>query len=85
MQRDYIFLKGSIMFNRKIYKQIAKKHGVSVEQVKRDMRLAIEQAYKNQELSENTKMLQNEIPRKGETPTPDELITFISKKISKDL
>ena len=33
--------------NRRIYKQVAKLHGVSIKEVKRDMQAAIDVAYKN--------------------------------------
>ena len=33
--------------NRKIYREIAKKHGVSVNEVKRDMQEAIDKTYRD--------------------------------------
>jgi len=60
----------------KIYKQIAKKHGISVEEVKREMRSAIETARNNPNPN-----AQAEFSRRfgDRTPTPEELIIELSK------
>lgn len=61
---------------KKIYKQIAKKHGISVEEVKREMRSAIETARNNPNPN-----AQAEFSRRfgDRTPTPEELIIELSK------
>ena len=64
--------------NRKIYKQIAKQHGVTVAEVKRDMQAAIDAAYIKPNLSAQS------VKRKGETPTPDEFIKHVVKAIKDD-
>lgn len=61
--------------NRKIYRQIAKKHGVSVAEVKRDMQEAIDAAYQNPNSAAMT------VPRKGAVPTPDEFIAHVAKRV----
>jgi len=61
--------------NEKIYKKIAKKYGVSVEDVKRDMQIAIDAAY----VFPNTEA--EKIPKKGEVPTIDEFIGFLVGQI----
>ncbi len=66
---------------RKIYRQIAKKYGVSVEDVKRDMQAAITQAYNNAPDNGVTKSHQDKVVRKGEIPTPDELILHVVNEI----
>ena len=65
---------------KKIYKQIAKKHGVSVEEVKRDMEAAINMAYIAPTLHARC------IPSKGETPTSEEVILHSANraKVLKD-
>lgn len=63
--------------NRKYYREIAKKHGVSVDEVKRDMQLAINEAY----INPNTTALN--VPRKGDVPTPDEFVDHVVSKIKK--
>lgn len=60
---------------KKIYKKIAKAHGVSVEEVKRDMQGAINEAYAKPNLYANCVERQNEIP------TPEELITHLSNRV----
>lgn len=68
------------MSMRKIYKQIAKKHGVTVAEVRADIQSAITAAY-TEPSSDNeiTKAYQNRIPRKGEIPTPEEFIHYVTK------
>jgi len=55
--------------NRKLYRQVAREHGVSVKEVKRDMQAAIDHAYKK------PGFYAGQVPHKGATPTPDEFIT----------
>lgn len=60
--------------NRKIYRKIAKRHGVSVAEVKRDMQDAIYKAYTKPDKTAINVKAQNEVFRKGEIPTPAELL-----------
>lgn len=64
---------------RKIYRKIAKENGVSVQEVRREMQAAITEAYTDP-LNDNeiTKAYQKQVPRKGEIPTPEELIRYLS-------
>lgn len=62
-----------------ICKAIALKHGVSVEDVKRDMQAAINDSFQNP--TPQQKALQDSIDRKAEIPTSEELIYFIAKNI----
>ena len=64
--------------NRKIYRQVAKKHGVSVAQVKREMQKAIDSAYENPTAEAKS------VNCKGNTPTADELINHVVQKIRND-
>lgn len=66
---------------RKIYRKIAKKNGVSVQEVRREMQAAITEAYTDP-LNDNeiTKAYQNRVPRKGEIPTPEELLRYLSSQ-----
>lgn len=63
--------------NRSDYRKIAKEHGISVKEVKRDMQEAINSAYVNP----NAEALS--VPRKGKTPTPDEFIDYMVDKVKK--
>ena len=60
--------------NRKLYRKIAKEHGVSVKEVKEGINEAIDCAYKNP----NDYALK--VPRKGEKPTADELIKHLAQE-----
>lgn len=60
---------------KKIYKKIAKAHGVSARQVKRDIDYAIKEAYKNPTASALS------VPRKADIPTADEFIDHCIKEI----
>ena len=59
----------------RIYKKIAKKHGVTVEEVQRDMRLAIDKAY------EDPSWFAQCVKFNGEKPTPEELIEHIINRM----
>jgi hypothetical protein len=66
---------------RSIYRKLAKKHGISVAEVKREMQIAIDYAYQdiNQSVGEKTK--QKSLPCKGDTPTPEEFIRYAAKEM----
>jgi len=59
---------------KKIYKQIARKHGTSATQVQQEIQAAIDAAYLNPSAAAQR------IPRTGETPTPEELIAYLAGK-----
>jgi len=61
--------------SRKDYKQIAKKHGVTVDDVKREMQEAINAAYINPTF--NAKC----VPCVGDVPTVDEFIEYVANRI----
>ena len=60
---------------KKIYRKIAKECGVSVAEVKRDMREAIDAAYEKPNFHARC------VYRKGEKPTVEELIEHIARRI----
>ncbi|WP_242996560.1 sporulation initiation factor Spo0A C-terminal domain-containing protein [Lacrimispora amygdalina] len=67
---------------RKIYRKIAKKNGVSVAEVKRDMQEAINAAYQNPPQDGGVDAAyQQRIPCKRAIPTPDEFIRYAANKI----
>lgn len=76
-------MKGDITMDmRKIYREIARKNGVSVRDVKKDMQAAITAAYKNPPKDGGViAAYQRQVPRKGEIPTPDELIRYMAGKV----
>ncbi len=68
---------------RAIYRKIAKKHGVSVLEVKKDMQAAIDYAYQKPDKSEKEKCIQKSMPHKGAVPTTDELVQYLSYKLKR--
>lgn len=62
--------------NKKIYKQIAKKHGVTWQEVRDDMQKALNHAYEDPNRNILNVVRQKEVPRKGENPTPEEFIKY---------
>lgn len=62
---------------KKIIKQIAKENGVSVDEVRRDMEIAIKEAYQNPDTRQEWSRLFGE----GIMPTPEEFICTISKEV----
>lgn len=66
----------------KIYEEIAKKHGVTPEEVRREIQAAITMAYTAPENdNEITKAKQRQVSCKGEIPTPEEMIEYLSRKV----
>ena len=61
--------------NRKTYRKIARKHGISVNEVKSEMQAAINTAYTKPNLQALN------IPRKNEIPTIDEFISYAIKEV----
>lgn len=64
--------------NRKNYRKIAQKYGVSIKDVKRDMQEAIDETYKNPGFHARC------ICCKGEKPTIDEFINYLSHRIKSE-
>jgi hypothetical protein len=63
---------------KRIYKRIAREHGVSVEEVERDMQEAIDKAY------ENPTYYARCVDSAGEIPTVEEVIEYIVRKVYRD-
>lgn len=68
---------------RKVYKEVAKKYGVTPEEVEREIRACIEEMYASPQAPE-TRAVQARIPRRGVIPTNEEMISFIAAEIRKD-
>lgn len=68
--------------SKKIYQKLAEQNGVTPEEVRRDMADAIRYAYENPP-NERTAQYQKQIPCKGKVPTPEEIIDFARKQITK--
>lgn len=63
-----------------IYEQLARKNGVTPEQVREEMAEAIRLAYENPK-DEQTRQFQQQVPRKGKIPTPEEMMDFVSRRV----
>ncbi len=69
--------------NRKLLRKIAKEHGVTVEEVRRDMQAAIDATYQNPDRNLMNIKAQNAVPRKGEIPTVDEFVGYVAGEVRK--
>ena len=61
-------------------KKVAANNGSSVEDVKYEIQAAIDFAMKNPD--PEIKKFWDSIPKKGKTPTPEEVIAYLADKIS---
>ncbi|MDO5346867.1 MAG: sporulation initiation factor Spo0A C-terminal domain-containing protein [Lachnospiraceae bacterium] len=66
---------------RKIYRKVAKAHKASVEEVRREMQYAIEQAWNNPEKTSENIAMQRKISPDGSVPTPDVVIKALAKEL----
>ncbi len=64
-----------------IYSKIAKEHGVTATEVKKEIQAAIDHAYKNPDKTLQQSRMQAAISRSGETPTTEELIAHVIRQI----
>ena len=69
---------------RDVYRKFAEKHGVSIEEVKRDMQLAIDETYKNPKNSELIKKIKDQIQCEEEKPTVEEFVLYIANMVRND-
>lgn len=70
------------MSMRKIYRELARKYGVSAKEVRQEMQAALTEAYADpQNSNEITKAYQNRMPCKGEIPTPEEAVRYLAGKV----
>lgn len=72
------------MSMRKIYRKIAKEHGVSPKEVREEIQAAITQAYENPPNDNITVAYQNRVPRKGKIPTPEEFIRYAANQLKQE-
>lgn len=72
------------MSMRSVYRKIAKKYGVSTQEIKEEMQTAITEAYTNPHNNNGvTNAYQSRVPAKSEIPTPEEFIRYAAKEIKK--
>lgn len=63
-----------------LYRKIAKHYGVSCDEVEQEIKTAITAAFANPQNDEQIKHAQQQVPRKGEIPTPKELMLYLYKQ-----
>ncbi len=69
---------------KKILEQIAREHGVTVEEVREEMQKAITEAWVSPPKDGGvTAAYQRRVPCRGEIPTPEELIRYAAAEIRK--
>lgn len=66
---------------QKVYREIARRQGISVQDVKKQMQEAIAMAWENPDKTALQASVQSEISIKGTVPTPEELIRYAQKKL----
>lgn len=66
---------------QKIFERVARQHNTSVEDVKREIQMAMLAGMNDPtpEVQEHWK----EIPCKGDKPTPEELLAYLTEKMNK--
>lgn len=68
-----------MMKANKALQVIALKHGVSVEEIRKEIQFAIDEGMKNS--NPQIQAYCNSIPRRGNKPTPEEVIVHITKSM----
>ncbi|HMM05963.1 MAG TPA: sporulation initiation factor Spo0A C-terminal domain-containing protein [Clostridiales bacterium] len=68
---------------RTIYRKVAKKHGVTAAEVKREMQAAVDCAYRKPDKTEAEKSIQRRVPAQSKIPTAEELICFLASEVKK--
>lgn len=69
---------------RRMYRQIARKNGVTVKEVRDGMQEAISAAYQNSHGDGGmTAAYQGRIPCRSKIPTPEEVIRFAAEEIQR--
>lgn len=69
------------MSMRNVYRKIAKEHGVTVEEVKRDMQEAINYAYENKLKYYDVSVEKKSLHNNEDIPTTEEFIEYIINEI----
>lgn len=69
---------------KRALKKVAKRNGVSLKEVKKEIQEAINYAWKDMPKSGwEREDLRNRVPCRGDVPTPEELICFLSNEAGK--
>lgn len=71
------------MSMREIYRKVARKHHVSVDEVKKEMQTAIDEAWTASKDDAVLQKRQQAVSCKGEVPTNEEFIRYAAKELCK--
>jgi hypothetical protein len=63
----------------RILEVVAKEQGVSLDEIRGEIELALRQAQENSDMEMQAQWAK--IPRAGEKPTPEEVILYLSEKL----
>lgn len=66
---------------RELYQKIAEHYEVSESEVEREIEIAITDAFTNPHNDKQITQAQQQVPRRGEIPTPEELILYLCKQM----
>ncbi len=66
---------------RSVYRKVARKHQVSVQEVKTEMQKAIKEAWINPNKTIKQAKTQKEVKAKGSIPTIEEVIQYAQDKV----
>lgn len=69
------------MGTKELYQKIAEHYEVSRNEVEQEIKTAITAAFTNPQNDERIKQAQQQVPRKGEIPTPEEVILYLCNQI----
>ncbi len=69
---------------KKIYKKIAKKHGVTWQEVRDDMQEALNHAYTDPNRNILNIVTQSKVECEGEVPTPEEFMLYAKKRLEQE-
>lgn len=78
--KKYECKKGMTMNMKKIYKHLAKQYHTTPREIEEEIQKSILMAFTSP-CDEETKELQQSVPRKGNLPTPEEFIRYITEQI----
>lgn len=68
------------METKELYQKIAEHYRVSRNEVEQEIETAITAAFTNPQNDEQIKHAQQQVPKKGEIPTPEELMLYLYKQ-----
>lgn len=72
------------MTSKQVYKEIAKNHGVTWQEVRNEMQSALTQAYEDPNRNILNVITQRNVTKKGTVPTPEEFLRYSKNRLAKE-